>query len=161
ERAREPIERLVADATAELGELAERRGVTLAFRSTTSAQAEVDRPKIVRVLQNLIGNALKFTPPGGQVEVRTAASGGEVLVSVEDSGRGLEEGDRLRVFEKWQQTESGRTRGGSGLGLAIARAIVEAHGGRIGAGDRLDGGRGARFWFALPAARAPAELEAT
>jgi signal transduction histidine kinase len=78
------------------------------------------------------------------------AAGSELTVSVEDSGCGIAPGEAGQVFDKWHQTQVGRARGGSGLGLAIARAIVEAHGGRIGAGPRSDGKRGARFWFVLP-----------
>jgi signal transduction histidine kinase len=159
QRATLAVDGLVAEVATQLQGLAQRRGIGLQVRgSPRPVLAHIDRLKIVQVLQNLLGNALKFTPPGGRIEARTVSTGVEVLVSVEDSGCGLLPGDAAKVFDKWQQTGAGRARGGTGLGLAIARAIVEAHGGRIGAGDRLDGAHGARFWFVLPLVRAEAAL---
>ncbi|HZS37314.1 MAG TPA: response regulator, partial [Polyangia bacterium] len=130
---------LVGDVSEQLRGLAERRGVALAVEAGAPLHASVDGMKITQVLQNLLGNALKFTPSGGRIEVRVERRAGEALVSVEDSGCGLQPGDAATVFDKWEQTRAGRARGGTGLGLAIARAIVEAHGGRIGAGERSDG----------------------
>src|SRR5581483_8047431 len=151
-RATWPFELLLDGVVEPLRGLAERRGITLTVHSAaTGAIVDADRPKIEQVLQNLVGNALKFTPAGGTIEITCVSSGGELTIAVEDSGCGIPPGETGRVFDKWHQTQVGRARGGSGLGLAIARAIVEAHGGRIGAGPRLDGERGARFWFVLPA----------
>jgi signal transduction histidine kinase len=142
---------LVRGVADQLRVLCERRGVSLTLaHAAESFAASVDAMKITQVLQNLLGNALKFTPAGGRIEITLARAGGQIVIAVEDSGCGLQPGDADTVFDKWRQTRAGRARGGSGLGLAIARAIVEAHGGRISAGNRLDGSRGARFWFALP-----------
>jgi len=156
QRQRHALDPLLAEVVEQFRGLAERRGLALALSSLPSASLELDRAKIVQVMQNLIGNALKFTPVGGRIDVQALRVADEVLVSVEDTGQGLPPAEAERVFDKWQQTRAGRARGGTGLGLAIARAIVEAHGGRIGAGARSDGGRGARFWFVLPAKGAPA-----
>jgi signal transduction histidine kinase len=145
------IDEILTDVVEQFRGLAERRGLTLASSAISEAPVALDRAKIVQVLQNLIGNALKFTPPGGRIDVQAVHGSGEVIVSVEDTGQGIAPAEAARVFDKWQQTCDGRAKGGSGLGLAIARAIVEAHGGRIGAGPRTDGMRGARFWFVLPA----------
>jgi signal transduction histidine kinase len=156
-RARWPFDLLLDGVVEPLRGLAERRGILLSVQSAATGLAvEIDRPKVEQVLQNLVGNALKFTPTGGTIEITCAKQGGELTIAVEDSGCGIPAGEAGRVFDKWHQTQVGRARGGSGLGLAIARAIVEAHGGRIGAGPRLDGGRGARFWFVLPAQEAAA-----
>jgi signal transduction histidine kinase len=107
-----------------------------------------DPQRALQVLSNLIGNAVKFTESGGKVTVRAAAENGELLFSVEDTGRGLDPGDASRVFERfWRKTGTSRIRG-TGLGLAIARGIVEAHGGRIWA--KSEAGRGAVFTFSLP-----------
>jgi signal transduction histidine kinase len=146
------LEEVVEATIAEMRDLGARRGLTLDMATERLGMASaLDRAKIVQVVQNLVGNALKFTPPGGRIVVRVARAGNEAVVSVEDTGPGL--GDAVEVealFDRWHQTKTGRERGGSGLGLAIARAIVEAHGGRIGAGGRSDGAKGARFWFTVP-----------
>jgi signal transduction histidine kinase len=150
-RSRCEIRGLLGDVVDQFHGLAERRGIALELSPVgEGVELGIDRTKIIQVLQNLIGNALKFTPAGGRIEVQATRSGGELLIVVEDTGTGLPAGDARRVFEKWEQTDTGRAQGGSGLGLAIARAIIEAHGGTIGAGARLDGLRGARFWFLLP-----------
>jgi signal transduction histidine kinase len=146
-----PILDLVFEVTEQLSDLAARREIALNVHATHALPAvPLDRPKVIQVLQNLIGNALKFTPPGGQIDVRVARMPGAVMVAVEDSGPGLTEADVGALFDRWRQTKEGRAKGGSGLGLAIARAIVEAHGGHIGARARSDGQHGACFWLSLP-----------
>jgi signal transduction histidine kinase len=145
---------LVGEVVTQVRGLAERRGIAIAcelLNCGSVAPLKIDRSKITQVLQNLVGNALKFTPHGGRIDVRVLWTGSEISIAVEDTGCGIPPGDAARVFDKWEQTRVGRAKGGSGLGLAIARAIIEAHGGRIGAGPRTDGQRGARFWFVLPA----------
>jgi signal transduction histidine kinase len=155
------IGELVSEVSAQLHGLAERRGVALDVGvGDGPLDISVDGMKITQVLQNLLGNALKFTPAGGRIEVRVERRAAEALVTVEDSGCGLSPGDAETVFDKWQQTRAGRARGGTGLGLAIARAIVEAHGGRIWLADAASG---TRIRFTLPAsvaALAPAEPSA-
>ena len=114
----------------------------------------VDRDRIGEVLANLLENALRHTPPGGSVEVRAAGRGGEVAFAVSDWGEGIAPEHLSRVFERFYRVDSGRARvrGGSGIGLAIARALVEAHGGRIWA-ESEGPGLGACFTLTLPAAR--------
>src|SRR5262249_47621184 len=111
---------------------------------------EVDHERILQVLENLIGNALKFTPAGGTVTV--AASGGEpgfVEFTVRDTGPGIAPSDLPHIFTRfWRGRRSGRE--GTGLGLAICKAIVEAHGGRIWAESTP--GAGTSIHFTLPAA---------
>ena len=111
--------------------------------------ARADRDRILQVLSNLIGNALKFTPAGGTVTVRGEAVGDEVIVTVEDTGPGVPTADLPHIFDRFWHTRRGRG-GGAGLGLAIAKGIVEAHGGRIWA--RSVPGAGASFSFAIPRA---------
>jgi signal transduction histidine kinase len=155
-RTRTAVDAVVADTVAEMNDLAVRRGVLLAVHGDALVAAEVDRAKITQIMQNLVGNALKFTPAGGRIDVSVRCAAGEAVITVEDSGPGFGDADPDELFRRWHQTHDGRAKGGSGLGLAIARAIVEAHGGRIGAGKRTDGERGARFWFTLPLAAAAA-----
>ena len=144
------LDRVVVQTVGEMRDLAAHRGVALDVHTEPLDSTALDRAKIVQVMQNLVGNALKFTPAGGRIDVTVRRAGAEAVVAVEDSGPGVGEADTHELFDRWHQTKAGRAKGGSGLGLAIARAIVEAHGGHIGAGTRTDGGRGARFWFTLP-----------
>jgi PAS domain S-box-containing protein len=129
---------------------AEQVGVTV----TTSAPAlavDVDADFLVRAFTNLIGNAVKFSEPGGAVTVDATRVGAEVRVTVTDTGRGIP-GDRLeRVFERFEQVDAAdnRQKGGTGLGLAITRSIVERHGGRIEVASEL--GAGSTFTVVLPA----------
>jgi signal transduction histidine kinase/DNA-binding NarL/FixJ family response regulator len=106
-----------------------------------------DGGRVLQILGNLVGNAIKFTPPGGTISLTVTTRDTEVELGVDDSGPGLPEADRDRVFDRFFR--GSRPRGqGAGLGLAIARALVEAHGGRIGVGSAPSGG--ARFFFTLP-----------
>lgn len=112
----------------------------------------VDPDGIVRVLTNLLGNAIKFSPRGSTVEIRSDVDGTSVLFSVRDRGRGIPQ-DRLEaIFEPFIQVEPGdaHERGGAGLGLAICRAIVQQHGGRIWAESAE--GTGSVFRFTVPQA---------
>ena len=109
----------------------------------------IDRERILRVLTNLVGNAIKFTPAGGQITVSAARGEGEreVRLTVRDSGSGIPAEDLGHLFDRfWQARQTARL--GSGLGLFIAREIVEAHGGRIGVESKL--GAGSTFSVTLP-----------
>jgi signal transduction histidine kinase len=119
-----------------------------------------DGDRIGEVLANLLDNALRHTPAGGSVEVRADGQGEEVEFTVSDSGEGIAPQHLGRVFERFYRVDSGRTRarGGSGIGLAIARALVEAHGGRIRA-ESAGPGSGARFVVAIPTASRVATQE--
>jgi PAS domain S-box-containing protein len=115
-----------------------------------------DRDRLSQVVTNLVGNALKFTPEGGLVEVRARSVDGEVQVAVRDTGPGMSPEELGRIFDPYWQ--AGRTaRLGAGLGLTISKGIVESHGGRLWVDSRP--GAGSTFTFALPlaadAARAP------
>ena len=111
----------------------------------------VDAGLVGRVLTNLIGNAVQHTPSGGAVSVSAQGVVGGVRVDVYDSGPGIPVESLSKIFEQFYRGEQSRSRakgGGSGLGLTIAKAIVETHGGVIGAENRFEGG--ARFYFVLP-----------
>ena len=121
-------------------------GVALAVEADSGlASVEVDRERIGQVLQNLLANALRYTPVGGTVRVRCAPSPGGVAVSVEDTGRGIAPADLPHVFERFYRSRESR---GAGLGLAIARGLVRAHGGEITAESAP--GRGTVIQFTLP-----------
>jgi signal transduction histidine kinase len=122
--------------------------VTLAANPDVDVVAGDER-RIRQVIFNLLTNAVKFTPPGGSVDVRAKPVNGEVRVSVADTGRGIAGEDLRRIFEEFQQTEAGIEQGeGTGLGLALSKRLVELHGGRIWVDSEL--GRGSTFVFTLP-----------
>lgn len=113
----------------------------------------MDEARIEQVLQNLVGNAIKFSFGGSEVVVRTSIAGdGAVLAEVADSGPGLSEDDMRRLFVKYARLSNKPTGGekSSGLGLAICKNLVQLHGGEIGARNN-SGKHGATFWFRLPA----------
>jgi two-component system sensor histidine kinase KdpD len=113
----------------------------------------VDAVLVTQVLANLLENAVKHTPDGTRIRIVSHAGDGQVQIAVEDDGPGLPPGDPDRLFAKFQRGRSEGDVPGAGLGLAICRAVVQAHGGRIWAGNR-DGG-GARFVITLPTADGP------
>ncbi len=110
-----------------------------------------DRERLLQVLENLIGNALKFTRPMGRVSVGAAATDGEVLFWVSDTGAGIPADHLPHIFERFWQAP-GEERRGAGLGLVICKRVVEAHGGRIWAESRV--GAGSTFFFTVPGAPA-------
>jgi signal transduction histidine kinase len=114
--------------------------------------AEADPERIHQVLFNLVDNAVRFTPPGGEIVVAASERDGRVQIGVADTGVGIAPDHLPRVFERFYRVDASRSRddGGTGIGLAIARSIVEAHGGRIVA--ESDPGHGSTFTFDLPAA---------
>jgi len=129
--------------------MAERAGVGL-YVEAEAVHLLADADRILQVLTNLISNAVKFSPPGGSVEVRVEPVDGEARFRVADQGRGIP-ADRLEsIFERFQQVDSSdsRQKGGTGLGLAICRTIVTQHGGRIWA--ESEPGAGSTFHFTIP-----------
>jgi signal transduction histidine kinase len=114
-----------------------------------SLLARYDHERILQVLANLVGNAIKFTGEGGRIDLIVEATGDDVRFAVQDSGAGIAP-DKLNViFERFWQVADQR-RSGLGLGLFISKCIVEAHGGRIWAESHP--GAGSTFYFTLPAA---------
>jgi signal transduction histidine kinase len=123
------------------------RNVTLCADVQAEVTISCDARRIAQVLSNLLHNALKFTEPGGVVRVSVTANTLEASFSVQDSGRGIQEGDLERVFDReWQAEETAHL--GSGMGLYIAKGIVDAHAGRISV--KSEAGAGSVFTFTLP-----------
>jgi signal transduction histidine kinase len=108
-----------------------------------------DRDRLDQVLSNLLGNAFKFTPEGGQVVVRARKVDDSVQITVEDSGPGIPAADLPRIFDRYWRGDRA-SRDGAGLGLAICKGIVDAHGGNIWVESAL--GRGTTFRFTVPCA---------
>ncbi len=129
---------------------AEAKGIRFIVHRPEDAQLRADRARVMQVFSNLLSNAVRFTPAGGQVTIRTGTMGDTVVFTVEDTGPGIADSDLPHLFERFWQAE--RRYGGSGLGLAIAAGVVEAHGGEIWAESEL--GEGTRVHFTLPASPA-------
>jgi len=145
--------RLAADAAERLRLFAERQGVNLRVETDPGLPGiRGDGARLGQVVVNLVHNAVKFSPDGGDVVVRAQPVGDEVVTSVEDHGVGIPRAARDRVFERFYKIDRARLRpevgGGTGLGLAIARHVIEQHGGRIWV--ESEEGRGSTFSFALP-----------
>lgn len=113
-----------------------------------SALADLDRME--QVLANLLHNAIKFTPPGGDITLSAHRENDRVVFQVADTGVGIAPADLERIFERFYKADRARSGGGTGLGLSIARHLVEAHGGRIWA--ESEPGKGSIFYFSLPIA---------
>jgi signal transduction histidine kinase len=111
---------------------------------------EGDQDRLAQVVGNLLSNALRYVPEGGNITVRAVGQGQQVAVSVSDDGPGIPDEDLPHLFERLWRGDQARRRamGGSGLGLTIARSLVEAHGGRIWA--KSVEGQGSTFTFTLP-----------
>ncbi len=150
ERARLPAAQLVREATEAQRDLAS--AASLDFQLDVAGELPdvlADRDRLFQVFENLIGNAVKFTPPGGHIRVGATPRDGEVVFWVADTGAGIPGEHLPRIFDRfWQARRSDRT--GAGLGLAICKGLVEAHGGRIWAESVV--GAGSTFFFTLPKA---------
>jgi signal transduction histidine kinase len=144
-----PLGQLVEEAVDALRPQAEAKGVSMRADVRGQGPARANPEKVQRVLFNLIQNAIRHTPADGSVTVLAEAVDGRVEVEVADTGEGIVDDERPRVFDPFYRggSEAARTRAGAGLGLAISRAIIEAHGGRIWLADSPSG---TRVRFSLP-----------
>jgi signal transduction histidine kinase len=148
-RRRVDLDRVVTRAVEELRAQAEEAGVTLTGERVGQEFACLgDDDRLVQVVVNLVGNAVRFTPRGGAVTVKLIDAGAEVEIQVEDTGAGIPAAALPHIFESYRQAH--HDRGGTGLGLAIVGGIVQAHGGRVTAESQE--GKGSRFTVLLPRA---------
>jgi signal transduction histidine kinase len=122
---------LIDPTLAAFAPIASRRRVTLAFEGSREQAVRVDAIKLRQAIDNLVANALKFTPRGGRVRIRVGHEAGQNIFDIADTGPGIAEAERATIFDRYRQGTRGRAAGGAGLGLAIARGIAEAHGGTI------------------------------
>jgi two-component system phosphate regulon sensor histidine kinase PhoR len=153
------MSRLAADSAERLRLFGERQGVTFRIETPPGLPPiRGDAARLGQVVVNLVHNAVKFSPDGGEITIRTGVHDDQVVTSVEDHGIGIPRSARDRVFERFYKVDRSRLRaeagGGTGLGLAISRHVVEQHGGRIWV-DSEDG-VGSTFSFALPVTDRPA-----
>lgn len=160
-----PVHKVVEDATALVDALIREKNLTLRYETDLQDGAdrvEADREKTRRVLVNLLGNAIKFTPDGGTITIRAEPSADNAIaLSVTDTGPGIAPEHQAKIFEKFYQVEPGAKgkTAATGLGLAFCKMAVEAQGGHIGV--ESEPGKGSRFWFTLPTAAVALQANAT
>ncbi|HEY0963749.1 MAG TPA: HAMP domain-containing sensor histidine kinase, partial [Pseudomonadales bacterium] len=149
-RASVPVAIIVAAVLDAMGEKAREKSQHLSVEISDDVSCcHCDQGRIVQILWNLIGNAIKFTPAGGTITVNAFADAGTVHFVVADTGPGLEKHELPKVFDRfWQSGESSKS--SAGLGLAIAKGIVEAHEGKIWV--ESEKGEGCFFHFVIPVA---------
>lgn len=158
------VAELIAKTAAALSGRYRAKAVSLATHLPTTELPPLwgDEQRLSQVLGNLLDNALRHTPPHGRVDVHADTDGSRLLLRVSDTGEGIAAEHLPHVFERLYRADTARTRdhGGSGLGLAIAKALVEAHGGRISASSQ-GAGTGTTFTIALPLPRGVAAPHAS
>jgi two-component system sensor histidine kinase ResE len=133
------------------GPEAQRRGVALIVAAAPEATAWADEERLGQMLDNLVGNALRHTPDGGEIVlgVATVETEGRVRLTVRDSGSGIEPERLARIFDRFERGEDAVGREGFGLGLSIVKELVQAHGGTIAVSSQV--GAGTTFAIELPA----------
>jgi two-component system phosphate regulon sensor histidine kinase PhoR len=121
--------------------------------------AWADEEAVSQILDNLVDNALKYTPAGGDIRIRWRSDDGHACVDVEDTGIGIPEGDLPRIFERFYRVDKARSRelGGTGLGLSIVKHLVQAMHGTVSANSTL--GKGTKFTVRLPSAALAQEAQ--
>ncbi|MBC7248576.1 MAG: GAF domain-containing protein [Actinobacteria bacterium] len=145
------LRQVVADVLAQLDNLAQEKGISVRTDFPADPRAVCgDADRLGQVFMNLVHNAIKFTPAGGEVRVEASEQGDHCLVQVSDTGIGISQQDLPKIFNKFYQVDSSSTRqqSGTGLGLSISRELVQAHGGRMWVESRR--GKGTTFSFTLP-----------
>lgn len=148
------VKSVLLEAAEDHRALAEASGVDLSFHwKDEGSCARLDRASMLRVLANLLTNAIRFTPPGGSVEVSADRVGSEVELVVSDTGTGMPQEQLYHIFERGRLLESG-WHGSGGLGLMIVKRIAESCGGRVHAESEV--GRGSVFTVVVPAVAEPA-----
>ncbi|HEY2544323.1 MAG TPA: HAMP domain-containing sensor histidine kinase [Gaiellaceae bacterium] len=143
------IAELVAHAVDAARPAADARGVNLRLEPEASGTVAGDRTRMAQMLDNLISNAIKFTPEGGRVSVRAGQRGSDVVFEIADTGTGIADGDRDRLFDPFFRSREANARAvpGTGLGLTITKAIVSAHNGTIEVEKTAGGGTTFRVWL--------------
>jgi len=142
------IEAVVQDSLAQHSTLAAARGIELDLEADRAATVRGDRESMGTLVDNLVSNAIKYSPDGGTVRVRVRATGNAVGLAVTDEGPGIEDDIKARVFDRFFRAPD-QTQSGSGLGLAIAKAVADRHGATLGLADGPDG-RGLTVMLTMP-----------
>jgi signal transduction histidine kinase len=148
-----PLNDIIADGLESYAETARRVGVVLGHEGEEPLVVMADPERLIQVLYNLVGNALKFTPAGGHVTVRSEQADGAALVHVTDTGPGLSKEQMGRLFQPFSRVHDTQqsTVAGTGLGLFICKGIMDAHGGSVTVASPGPG-KGATFTVRIPLA---------
>jgi heavy metal sensor kinase len=141
------LKRLVDEAVAQLAVLAEEKGQSLVVTHHDGASVHADPFVLRQAVLNLVDNAIKFTPAGGRIDIRTSDSAREVIIDVSDTGGGIPPDAAAHIFDRFYRVDDGETHG-AGLGLSIAKGAVEANGGRLAL--LTTGPSGSTFRITLP-----------
>jgi len=150
------VETIFGEVESALRPLAEKKTQTLSSIAEPGLRVHADATRFKQVLMNLAGNAIKFTPEGGRIELAAHQAGGEVQVKVRDNGPGIPPEEQKRIFEAFYRLrKSGEGPEGTGLGLAITESLVKLQGGSLGL--ESEPGHGSCFYFSLPIAKAAQE----
>ena len=145
------VETIFGEVLSVMRPLADKKSQSLSKNSQPGLVVRADSVRFKQVLMNLLGNAIKFTPKGGSIELGAHLAGGRVRVEVRDNGPGIPPAEQQRIFEAFYRLrESGKKTEGTGLGLAITHRLVELHGGELTLDSEL--GKGSCFYFSLPVA---------
>lgn len=141
---------VASDVVASFAEVASRKSIALDSEQTPAPAVRGDPDRLRRILEHLVDNALKYTPPGGRVRVRVAPEGQGVVVAVEDTGPGISPEHLPRLFERFYRVDTARSRelGGTGLGLSIVKHLAESMGASVSVAS--EPGKGSRFETHLP-----------
>src|SRR5256885_12312330 len=142
---------IFAEVVSALRPLAEKKAQTLSASADRTLSAHADPTRLKQILMNLVGNAIKFTPEGGGIEIAAQQAGREVQVKVRDNGPGIPKEEQARIFDAFYRLrKSGEGVEGTGLGLAITESLVKLQGGTLGL--ESESGHGSCFYFSLPLA---------
>jgi signal transduction histidine kinase len=145
------VESIFGEVLSVMRPLADKKSQSLSKNSQPGLVVRADSVRFKQVLMNLLGNAIKFTPKDGSIELGAHLAGGRVRVEVRDNGPGIPPAEQKRIFEAFYRLrESGKKTEGTGLGLAITHRLVELHGGELTLDSEL--GKGSCFYFSLPVA---------
>jgi len=142
------VKGLIDECLERVDHLAEEQGLELSMQVEDGLTLSADRGMIKRAVINLLGNAVKFTPEGGEVRVEAASSDGAVRLCVHDTGPGISKEEQKLLFRKFSQLNEGRKKQGTGLGLAFVKMAVEAHGGEVSVESKV--GEGSSFCMVIP-----------
>ena len=150
------VQAAFAEVLSVMQPLADKKSHVLSTSAEAGLAVRADATRFKQVLMNLLGNAIKFTPNGGRIELAARVDGGRVRMEVSDNGPGIPPEEQRRIFEAFYRLrESGKKTEGTGLGLAITQRLVELHGAELSLKSQV--GQGSRFYFSLPAAASARE----